>query len=287
MDACGRMRPRLTLMVDHTYCYTPAVEYIHDTVAKGILGHVLYVDSTASISAWFSPDADVFWDLAPHDLAILDYILPGGLVPERCLHGRRSARRRAKRASVRHDAASQWWRRTVNVNWMSPTKIRRMVIGGSHRHWYGMTSIPSSESRSTTAASTLPQVVTSATPTSAAPPQSPTGSATSLFPLCLRRKHCLDGDRVRRRDSGATATADGRKSWAESACGAGGDLGESGRPRQTREPRTTGMLLIGVSRERPGTARRFWSRAVQGPSDRRSSINCSTRESAECGSWTT
>ena len=69
------------LMIDHTYCYTPAVAYIREAVALGTLGDILYVDSVRINLGLVQPDVDVFWDLAPHDLSILDFILPGGLDP--------------------------------------------------------------------------------------------------------------------------------------------------------------------------------------------------------------
>lgn len=127
-------RAGLTLMVDHTYCYTPAVQYIHETVGRGVLGHILYVDSIRINLGLIQPDTDVFWDLAPHDLSILDYVLPGGLVPEEVsatgadpLHAGKACVGYVTMPLANGGTAH------VNVNWMSPTKIRQMVIGGSHR----------------------------------------------------------------------------------------------------------------------------------------------------------
>ncbi len=71
----------LVLMTDHTYCYTPAVQRIRELVADGSLGEILFVDSVRINLGLIQPDVDVFWDLAPHDLSILDYVLPGGLAP--------------------------------------------------------------------------------------------------------------------------------------------------------------------------------------------------------------
>ena len=88
-EAAGRV-----LMIDHTYCYTPAVQYIRDVVASGELGEILYVDSIRINLGLVQPDVDVFWDLAPHDLSILDFILPGGLRPGL---GQRDRRRPARR----------------------------------------------------------------------------------------------------------------------------------------------------------------------------------------------
>ncbi len=122
------------LMIDHTYCYTPAVQFIADTVQSGMLGNVMYIDSTRINLGLVQPDVDVFWDLAPHDLSILDFILPGGLDPVE-VSATGSDPLRVGRACVGHitltmaDGSAAH----INVNWLSPTKIRQMVIGGSHR----------------------------------------------------------------------------------------------------------------------------------------------------------
>jgi predicted dehydrogenase len=124
----------LVLMCDHTYCYTPVVQRIREIVAAGDLGDVLYVDSVRINLGLVQPDVDVIWDLAPHDLSILDVVLPGGLDPVGvAAHGADpiGAGRSCvgyltmplPRGAIAH----------VNVNWLSPTKIRQMVIGGSRR----------------------------------------------------------------------------------------------------------------------------------------------------------
>jgi len=128
-DEAGRV-----LMIDHTYCYTPAVQYIRKVIAEGVLGELLYVDSVRINLGLVQPDVDVFWDLAPHDLSILDFILPGGLVP-RSVSATGSDPLGAGKACVGYlsmplarDGIAH-----VAVNWLSPTKIRQFVIGGSRR----------------------------------------------------------------------------------------------------------------------------------------------------------
>ena len=80
------------------------------------------------------PDVDVFWDLAPHDLSILDYVLPGGLDTARCGRpGCGPARRRQVLRRLPDPALANGAMAHVHVNWLSPTKIRQMVIGGSER----------------------------------------------------------------------------------------------------------------------------------------------------------
>ncbi len=124
----------LVLMTDHTYCYTPAVQYIRDVVASGELGDILYIDSVRINLGLIQPDVDVFWDLAPHDLSILDFILPGGLRPE-TVSANGSDPLGAGKACVGYMTMplASGGIAHVNVNWLSPTKIRQMVIGGSRR----------------------------------------------------------------------------------------------------------------------------------------------------------
>jgi predicted dehydrogenase len=122
------------LMTDHTYCYTPAVQKIRELVVEDALGEILFVDSVRINLGLIQPDVDVFWDLAPHDLAILDFVLPGGLSPAG-VAAQGADPVGAGKACVGYltlplpgGAMAH-----VHVNWLSPTKIRRMVIGGSRR----------------------------------------------------------------------------------------------------------------------------------------------------------
>jgi len=124
----------LVLMADHTYCYTPVVQKIRELVDDGSLGEILFVDSVRINLGLVQPDVDVFWDLAPHDLSILDYILPGGLRPTG-VAAQGSDPLGSGRSCVGYltlplegGAMAH-----VHVNWLSPTKIRQMVIGGSKR----------------------------------------------------------------------------------------------------------------------------------------------------------
>lgn len=122
------------LMCDHTYCYTPVVTKIAELIADDELGDILFIDSVRINLGLIQPDVDVFWDLAPHDLSILDAILPGGLRPKAIsAHGADPLG--AGRACVGYltmplagGAIAH-----IHVNWLSPTKIRQMVIGGSRR----------------------------------------------------------------------------------------------------------------------------------------------------------
>jgi predicted dehydrogenase len=128
-EAAGKV-----LMIDHTFCYTPAVQHIRDTIASGELGDVLYIDSTRINLGLVQPDVDVFWDLAPHDLSILDFILPGGLQPtDVTAHGADPLGAGKACVGYLNLPLANGAIAHVNVNWLSPTKIRQMVIGGSRR----------------------------------------------------------------------------------------------------------------------------------------------------------
>jgi len=124
----------LVLMADHTYCYTPAVLAIRDLISRGELGEILFVDSVRINLGLVQPDVDVFWDLAPHDLSILDFILPGGLRPTG-VSAQGADPIGAGKACVGYLTLplAGGAMAHVHVNWLSPTKIRQMVIGGSRR----------------------------------------------------------------------------------------------------------------------------------------------------------
>ncbi len=125
---------RVVLMCDHTYCYTPVVRHLRDLISGGGIGDVQYIDSVRINLGLVQADADVFWDLAPHDLSIFDFVLP----------------ERARPAGVAASGADPIGAGQtcvgyltlplgnggiahVHVNWLSPTKIRQTIVGGSQR----------------------------------------------------------------------------------------------------------------------------------------------------------
>ncbi len=124
----------LRLMCDHTYCYTPAVQKIRELVHSGYLGDVQYVDSVRINLGLVQPDIDVLWDLAPHDLSILDFILPEGCSP-RAVAAQGADPIGAGRACIGYLTLHlpQGAIAHAHVNWLSPTKIRTTAVGGSKR----------------------------------------------------------------------------------------------------------------------------------------------------------
>ncbi len=127
-------RKGLVLMCDHTYCYTPAVTKLRELVHTGALGDLQYFDSVRINLGLVQRDIDVFWDLVPHDLSILDSILPPGCLPETI------AAQGADPVGAGHACLgyvtvhlSGGAMAHIHVNWLSPTKIRTTIVGGSRR----------------------------------------------------------------------------------------------------------------------------------------------------------
>ncbi len=125
-------RQKRTLMVDHTFVYTPAVRKIRELIDSGQVGQVYYYDSTRINLGLFQPDVNVIWDLAVHDLSILEYILPA---KPRAVSATGTAHVEGRPANVAYltlffDSALI---AHVHVNWLAPVKLRQTLIGGSKK----------------------------------------------------------------------------------------------------------------------------------------------------------
>jgi predicted dehydrogenase len=124
----------LVLMCDHTYCYTPVVKQIRELIRSGQIGDLQFIDSVRINLGLVQPDVDVLWDLAPHDLSILDFVLPEDVRPV-AVAAHTVDPIGAGRACLAY--LSVWLSNGalahVHVNWLSPTKIRTTVFGGSRR----------------------------------------------------------------------------------------------------------------------------------------------------------
>lgn len=122
----------LVLMVDHTFVYTSAVQKIRELITSGDLGDIYYYDSTRINLGLFQADVNVVWDLAVHDLAILDYTLdarPVAVSATGAGHIPGSPENMAHITLYLENGATAH----LNVNWLAPVKIRRTLIGGSRR----------------------------------------------------------------------------------------------------------------------------------------------------------
>jgi predicted dehydrogenase len=121
----------LQIMVDHTFLFTGAVKKMRQLVDDGTLGRLYYYDSTRVNLGLFQHDVDVIWDLAPHDLSIMDYVIqkdPEALVAtgERHLNGHADV---AYITIYFPDNVIAH----INVNWLSPVKVRTTLLGGEKK----------------------------------------------------------------------------------------------------------------------------------------------------------
>ncbi len=124
-------RKKLKIMVDHTFLFTGAVRKMRQLIEEGVLGDLYYYDSTRVNLGLFQHDVSVIWDLAPHDLSIMDFLIqdkPEAVVAtgEAHLNGHVDVAFITvyfPGNTIAH----------VNVNWLSPVKIRTTLIGGEKK----------------------------------------------------------------------------------------------------------------------------------------------------------
>lgn len=125
-------RKKKVLMVDHTFLYTGSVMKMKSLIMNGDIGKVKYFDSTRINLGLFQPDINVLWDLAPHDISILNYLIE-----------ERPYSVQATGVSHTHNGIENIAYITVNYesgfiahfscSWTSPVKIRMMLIGGEQK----------------------------------------------------------------------------------------------------------------------------------------------------------
>jgi len=121
-------RKNLRIMVDHTFLFTGAVKKIRELIDKGTLGPLLYFDSSRINLGLFQHDVSVVWDLAPHDLAIMDYVIrekAEAVVATGGSHFNGHADIAFLTIYFPNNVIAH-----INVNWLSPVKVRTTLIGG-------------------------------------------------------------------------------------------------------------------------------------------------------------
>ena len=123
---------RLVLMVDHTFVYTGAVRKMRELLETGELGDVYYYDSVRVNLGLFQHDVNVLWDLAVHDLSIMDFVLGQQPVAVSAT-GFAHVQGRPEIIAYMTMFFDGSLIAHVNVNWLSPVKVRRTLLGGSRR----------------------------------------------------------------------------------------------------------------------------------------------------------
>lgn len=121
----------LIIMVDHTFLFTGAVKKIKQLVDDGALGSLYYYDSTRVNLGLFQHDCNVLWDLAPHDLSIMDYLLKGD--PEAIVATGQGHLNGHEDVAYMTLYFPEKVIAHINVNWLSPVKVRTTLIGGEKR----------------------------------------------------------------------------------------------------------------------------------------------------------
>ena len=125
-------RRKLVLMVDHSFIYTSAVRKIGEIIRSGAVGDLLYYDSIRINLGLFQCDVDVIWDLAVHDFAIMQHLIPGRACAVTATGASHVNGRKENIAYITVFYENNLIAH-INVNWLSPVKVRRTIIGGAGR----------------------------------------------------------------------------------------------------------------------------------------------------------
>ena len=124
-------RKNLTIMVDHTFLFTPSVVKISELIKEGTLGKLYYYDSTRVNLGLFQHDITVLWDLAPHDLSIMNHLIEA--TPEAIVATGQGHLNGHEDIAFMTIYFSDKVIAHINVNWLSPVKIRTTLISGEKR----------------------------------------------------------------------------------------------------------------------------------------------------------
>ena len=124
-------RRNLTLMVDHTFLFTGAVRKIRQLIYSGTLGALYYYDSMRVNLGLFQHDVNVVWDLAPHDISIMNYLVH--VKPEAVSATGQSHVGDMEDVAFITVYFPEKLIAHINVNWLSPVKVRSTLIGGERR----------------------------------------------------------------------------------------------------------------------------------------------------------
>jgi predicted dehydrogenase len=121
---------KLQIMVDHTFLFTGAVRKIRQLIDQGVLGKLFYYDSSRVNLGLFQHDVNVVWDLAPHDLAIMNHLIDAE--PE-CVSATGQCHLNGKEDIAYVTVYFSRMLAHINVNWLSPVKVRTTLIGGEKK----------------------------------------------------------------------------------------------------------------------------------------------------------
>jgi len=125
-------KKRKKLIVDHTFIYTGAVQKMKELISNGDIGDPVYFDSTRVNLGLFQQDIDVIWDLAAHDLSIMDHLLPLKKLTISAtgsnFYGEDIVAKSLLTIYLENNVIGH-----INVSWVSPVKIRQTLVGGTSK----------------------------------------------------------------------------------------------------------------------------------------------------------
>jgi len=122
----------LKIFVDHTFIYNGAVIKIKELIDKNELGNIIYFDSERINLGLFQRDVNVIWDLAPHDLSIMTYLLINHKAKALAANGIANFKGKENLAHICIYFEDNCFAH-FHVNWVSPVKIRRIIVGGDKK----------------------------------------------------------------------------------------------------------------------------------------------------------
>ncbi len=126
------LKKQLILAVDHTFLFTGSVQKIKSMVDCSELGKLQYFDSTRINLGLFQPDVNVIWDLAPHDISILNYLVKEKPISVSCIGKSHTASKLEDIAYLTINYSSDFIAH-FSCSWISPVKIRRILLGGDKK----------------------------------------------------------------------------------------------------------------------------------------------------------
>jgi predicted dehydrogenase len=122
----------LKIFVDHTFIYNGAVRKMKELVDSNVLGNVIYFDSERINLGLFQRDVNVVWDLAPHDLSIMNHLLEKHKIKALSANGIANFNGKENLAHISVYFEDNCFAH-FHVNWVSPVKIRRIIVGGDKK----------------------------------------------------------------------------------------------------------------------------------------------------------
>jgi predicted dehydrogenase len=130
--AAAAKKHKVTLMVGHTFLYSPHVRKIKEIIKSGDIGDILYITSRRLNLGLFQKDINVVWDLAPHDISIIQYLMEEMPVSVNC-QGNAHVTKGIEDISNMTLTFSSGRYATVQTSWLDPRKVREITIVGSKR----------------------------------------------------------------------------------------------------------------------------------------------------------